>query len=47
MNLQVMFMDEAVFHMDGSIIRYNYRIWGLQQPNKLFEYIHETPNVEV
>jgi hypothetical protein len=44
---QVMFMDEAALHMNGSIIRYNYRILGLQQPNKFFEYLHEMPNVKV
>jgi hypothetical protein len=31
---QVMFMDEAAFHINGFIIRYNYTILRLQQTNQ-------------
>jgi hypothetical protein len=44
---RVMLMDEAAFHKNGSVFRYNCRIWGLQQPDKFSDYVHETPNVKV
>jgi hypothetical protein len=43
----VIFMNEAVFHFSGRISCYNCRIWGLQQPNKFFEYICDTLKVNI
>jgi hypothetical protein len=42
---QVMFTVKTVFHITGCISHYNCRIWGAQQPNKLFAYMYDTLKV--
>jgi hypothetical protein len=32
----IMFADEATFHINGYVNRYNCRIWGSQEPNEFF-----------
>jgi hypothetical protein len=44
---RVIFKDEATLHINGCVNRYNFRIWGSQQPNKFFEYVRDTPKMNV
>jgi hypothetical protein len=44
---RVMLTDEATFHINGYVNRYNCRIWGSQEPNEFFEYVRDTPKVNV
>jgi len=43
----VFFTDEATFHINGSVNRYNCRIWGSQQPNEIHEYVRDSPKLNV
>jgi hypothetical protein len=42
---QICFIDEASFHMNGCVIRYNCRIWGSVQPNEIREYVRGSAKV--
>jgi hypothetical protein len=44
---RVMFTDEATFHINCCVNRYNCKIWGLWQPNEFFEYVRDTPKVNM
>lgn len=44
---RVLFTDEATFHINGSVNRYNCRIWGSQQPNEIQEYVRDSPKLNV
>lgn len=43
----VMFSDEATFHVNGCVNRHNVRIWGFQRPHEIIEKIRDTPKVNV
>lgn len=43
----VLFTDEATFHVNGSVNRHNCRIWGAEHPRVLAEYIRDSPKVNV
>lgn len=43
----ILFSDEATFHISGCVNRHNCRIWGNQQPNEVFQYVRDTPKVNV
>ncbi|KAF5288196.1 hypothetical protein FQA39_LY03964 [Lamprigera yunnana] len=39
------FSDEAAFHINSCINRYNCWIWRAQQPNKVFQYFRDSPKI--
>ena len=43
----VLFSDEATFHISGHVNRHNCRIWANEQPNRLHESQRDTPKVNV
>jgi hypothetical protein len=44
---QVCFLDEATFHVNGIVNRYNCRIWGSQNPCVTCELERGSPKVNV
>lgn len=43
----VMFSDEATFHVSGSVNRHNCRIWGSEPPHEFIEHQRDSPKVNV
>ena len=43
----VLFSDEATFHVSGSVNRHNVRIWGTQNPHVYHEHVRDSPKVNV
>ena len=43
----IMFSDEATFHVSGAVNRHNVRIWGSQQPHSVMEHVRDSPKVNV
>ena len=43
----ILFKDEATFHICGMVNRHNCRIWGNERPDDTFEWKRDTPNVNV
>lgn len=44
---QLLFSDEATFHLSGCVNRHNCRIWGSENPHETFQYERDTPKVNV
>lgn len=44
---KTVFSDETSFHIRGCVNRHNGRIWGEQLPNKVCDYVRDSPNVNV
>jgi hypothetical protein len=44
---RVCFSDEATFHVNGTVNRHNFHIWGSENPNVLRERIRDSPNINV
>jgi hypothetical protein len=44
---QVCFSDEATFHANGVVNRYNYRIWGSRSPHVTCDLERGSPKVNV
>jgi hypothetical protein len=44
---QVCFSEEAMFHVNGVVNRYDYRIWGSQNPHVTCELERGSPEVNV
>jgi hypothetical protein len=40
---QLIFGDEATFHLSGKENRHNVRIWGLQNPQEALEHERDSP----
>lgn len=43
----VIFSDEATFHISGRVNRHNCRIWGEENPHELYEHERDSPKVTV
>lgn len=43
----IIFSDEATFHINGSVNRHNSRIYGSENPHTIFEKIRDSPKVNV
>lgn len=43
----ILFSDEATFHICGMVNRHNCRIWGNERPDDTFEWQRDTPKVNV
>jgi len=43
----VIFSDEATFHISGRVNRHNCRIWGEENPHELYEHKRDSPKVTV
>lgn len=43
----ILFSDEATFHICGNVHKHNCRIWADQQPNAILEWQRDTPKVNV
>ena len=43
----ILFSDEATFHICGHVNRHNCRIWAEEQPNDTYEWRRNTPKVNV
>lgn len=43
----VIFTDEATFHINGCVNRHNSRIWGDENPHVVFQKARDTPKVNV
>jgi hypothetical protein len=43
----IMFSDEATFHVSDAVTRHNVRIWGSQQPHTVIEHARGSPKVNV
>ena len=43
----ILFSDEATFHICGMVNGHNCRIWGNERPNDTFEWQRDTPKVNV
>lgn len=44
---KTVFSDETSFHISGCVNRHNGRIWGEQLPDEVFDYVRDSPNVNV
>lgn len=44
---KTIFSDETSFHISGYVNRHNGRIWGEQLPDEVFDYVRDSPNVNV
>lgn len=44
---EVVFSDEATFHISGCVNRHNVRIWGAQHPHETFEKERDSPKINV
>ncbi|XP_036366705.1 uncharacterized protein LOC118766939 [Octopus sinensis] len=44
---RILFSDEATFHINGCVNQHNSRIWGGQYLNEVFQYICDSPKVNV
>jgi len=43
----LVFCEEATFHMCGKVNRHNVRIWSTGNPHATIEYIRDSPKVNV
>ena len=43
----LIFSDEATFHISGRVNRHNCRIWGEENPHELYEHERDSPKVTV
>ncbi|PSN58023.1 hypothetical protein C0J52_02021 [Blattella germanica] len=43
----ILFSDEATFHICGRVNRHNCRIWADEQPNATYEWQRDTPKINV
>lgn len=43
----VIFSDEATFHVSGKVNRYNVRAWGTENPHRVVQHIRDSPKVNV
>jgi hypothetical protein len=43
----LIFSDEATFHISGKINRHNCRIWGETNPHEIYEHERDSPKVNV
>jgi hypothetical protein len=43
----IIFSDEATFHISGHVNRHNCRIWGEENPHELYEHERDSPKVSV
>lgn len=43
----IIFSDEATFHISGRVNRHNCRIWGDENPHELYEHERDSPKVSV
>ena len=43
----LIFSDEATFHMSGRVNRHNCRIWGEENPHELYQHERDSPKVNV
>ena len=43
----IIFSDEATFHISGRVNRHNCRIWGDENPCELYEHERDSPKVSV
>ena len=43
----ILFSDEATFHICGMVNRHNCRIWGNERPDDTLEWQRDTPKVNV
>ena len=46
-NERLVFSDEATFHTNGKVNRYNVRIWGEENPHVTTEHERDSPKVNV
>jgi hypothetical protein len=44
---RLIFSDEATFHNRGTVIRYNVRIWGTEQPHAQIEHQRDSTKINV
>ncbi|KAJ4430294.1 hypothetical protein ANN_22507 [Periplaneta americana] len=44
---EVVFSDEATFHLCSKVNRHNYSIWGSEKPRAIMEHQRDTENVNV
>lgn len=44
---QLIFSDDAIFHISGKVKRYNTRVWGTENPHVTFEHVRDFPEVSV
>ena len=42
---QLVFSDEATFHINGKVKKHNTRIWGTENPHELHEHQQDSPKV--
>jgi hypothetical protein len=43
----IMFTDEAVFHVNGCINQRNCQMWGSEKPHVTHEFVHDSPNLNM
>ena len=46
-NERLVFSDEATFHINGKVNRYNVCIWGKENPHGTIEHERDSPKVNV
>ena len=44
---QLVFRNEAIFHINGKVNKHNTRIWGTENPHELLEHQRDSPKVTV
>jgi hypothetical protein len=43
----IMFTEEAIFHINGCIIQCNCQIWGSKKPQVTHEFVHDSPKLNI
>lgn len=43
----LVFSDEAVFHLSGKVNRHNVRIWGTDNPHSFVQHVRDSPKLNV
>jgi hypothetical protein len=43
----VIFIDDATFHLSGTVNHHNVRVWGLENPREITEPARGSPEVNV
>ena len=42
---RIIFSDECKFSLSGKVNKQNFRIWGTERPNEVYETLHNSPSV--
>jgi len=43
----IMYTDEAIFHINGCIIQCNCQIWGNEKPHITHEFVRDSPKLNI